>query len=320
MRYHSTCKELTPIKRAFDEEIKRFWLTGLAADKEAILKPKETDFQKGVYCHYLNLTYVEENIETLNPSLLDNLKHGYGAEITGKPNQKFNSCASSSLLAYLYSNGVLRKSNPDYLTLEYQPAHPQKKGAERPNLDIYTQKGLQCHYYEAKCHEIMDDHQCLLFSPKYDGTLFHAGDIAAFDAPSRASNSCERDKENEGKNFATAEDIGIHGLQSYRFDLKQFICHLFGIATDRAIDTSSEFVFTYLFFVPGSMAYVRSNDHLKKIYQELLSEIHIILKNGDIQSYLKGIVLEINFVGTTSFQETTLLRYEKGAIIDENLL
>lgn len=67
-----------------------------------------------------------------------------------------------------------------------------------------------------------------------------------------------------------------------RFDYKQFICHLMGIASSKDINTKATLI--YLFFKPKSAKYSVELDNL---FDELEHEIRLVFDNKHIRSFIK---------------------------------
>lgn len=127
-------------------------------------------------------------------------------------------------------------------------------------------------YYECKCHEIFDDHDKdsnhlkLAYKKnlqKYFGINYQEKD----------ENYCKLTL----SNFGIAEDKSIYAL---RFDMKQFLCHLFGIAKN------SGGTLQYIFFTPKKEL-AETNEIAKAIYEKLNKEIETIWNCDSIKKMCK---------------------------------
>ncbi len=116
-------------------------------------------------------------------------------------------------------------------------------------------------YYECKCHEIFDNHDTdknhlrLAYKKnlqKYFGIIYQEKD----------ENYCK----------LSLSDFGIENkesIYSLHFDMKQLLCHLFGIARNGGGTLQ------YIFFTPKK-EFIENNEFCKNIYKELENEINQI--------------------------------------------
>lgn len=155
---------------------------------------------------------------------------------------KMCSVASSSRLCFLLfgnTNGIIFESP---LTTEHSSAQ----------LDA----SLDNTFYECKCHEIFDSHDHLSLAYKNDlNKYFGINNI----------------KENKNYCDLFLSDFGLNGNNSIyklHFDVKQFLCHLFGLAHNDGG------ILQYIFFTPKE-ALISQNLFCKQIYDELKTEINM---------------------------------------------
>ena len=116
-------------------------------------------------------------------------------------------------------------------------------------------------FYECKCHEIFDNHDTdknhlsIAYKKnlqKYFGITYQEKD----------EDYCKLTL----SNFGISEDKSIYDL---RFDMKQFLCHLFGIAKNGGGTLQ------YIFFTPKKEL-IENNDFCKDTYNKLENEINQI--------------------------------------------
>lgn len=86
----------------------------------------------------------------------------------------------------------------------------------------------------------------------------------------------------EGPDDFVLELFGDKHATIKRFDYKQLICHLMGIASSK--DTSTRATLIYLFFKPKSAKYTVE---LENLFDELEHEIHMVFDNKHIRSFIR---------------------------------
>ena len=127
-------------------------------------------------------------------------------------------------------------------------------------------------YYECKCHEIFDNHNTdnnhlrLAYKKnlqKYFGINYQEKD----------EDYCKLTL----RNFGINDDRSIYDL---RFDMKQLLCHLFGIAKNGGGTLQ------YIFFTPKK-DFVETNPICKEIYKTLNDEIKSIWNCAEIKKMCK---------------------------------
>lgn len=124
-----------------------------------------------------------------------------------------------------------------------------------------------------KCHEIFDAHHVVM-KIKYWDHLF--GTDNAFGFPFAP-------KSDDKKFEISLDTFGILKA-STMFDIKQFLCHLIGIASQK--DTSEPAKLLYLFFKP-KLESVSEQQEIDKVFCELQSEITTIFNSSPIQNFIK---------------------------------
>lgn len=130
-------------------------------------------------------------------------------------------------------------------------------------------------FYECKCHEIFDKHNDYL-SLSYKENL---KDFFNIDYQKSDTAYCK----------LNLTDFGIgneESIYSLHFDMKQLLCHLFGIAKNGGGTLQ------YIFFTPKKKL-IENNDFCKEIYKELETEINQIWNCNKIKTMIKTFNIEL---------------------------
>lgn len=154
-----------------------------------------------------------------------------------------------------------------------------------PQLDAYVSGGECDIFIEAKCHEIFDSHK-IVFKEKYRKCLT---DIASFKELIPRLTEGEREFELPLKGF------GINGKSS-RFDIKQLICHLLGIANHKK---GCRKRLTYLFFYPIASEKA-DRKKTESLFLELRDEIRAIFTSEPIASFCRENQIELSAIAEHS--------------------
>ena len=148
------------------------------------------------------------------------------------------------------------------------------------NLDAHIKDKNVNIYVEAKCQEIFDNHKHEMRIPYWDCIY---GNINGIGFNLKATQQKPIDT---GKNYFDIP-MGILGLNDIkRFDFKQFLCHLLGIASQNKKGNEAA-TLCYMFFKP------LSNDpeiqsSIDDIFKKLEIEIKAIFTNSYIQTFCKN--------------------------------
>lgn len=186
---------------------------------------------------------------------------------TSKGSSKIKMCsvASSSRLCFLY----FIKDNK--VTMEVSLNTGTSGNAQ---LDATKDTA----FYECKCHEIFDNHDTdknhlsIAYKKnfqKYFGITYQEKD----------EDYCKLTL----SDFGISEDKSIYDL---RFDMKQFLCHLFGIAKNGGGTLQ------YIFFTPKKEL-IEKNDFCRNMYKELEAEINQIWKCKKIATMIKNFKIKL---------------------------
>jgi len=127
-------------------------------------------------------------------------------------------------------------------------------------------------YVEVKCHEIFDSHQVILKS-KYWDHIFGTDNAFGF-TPAK--------KNTEEKFQIELSEFGLT-KKSSMFDIKQFLCHLMGIASRKDISKRAKLI--YLFFKP-KMKEPEEQEEIDEVFHELQKELSCIFKSKPIQNFV----------------------------------
>lgn len=154
-----------------------------------------------------------------------------------------------------------------------------------PQLDAYIPQEYCNIFLEVKCHEIFDSHK-LKMKNKYL-THFKENDIF----PEIVSNATEG-----GEEFTASLRLFGIDKESSRFDVKQFICHLLGIAANRG-DKPAKLV--YLFFIPV-VDDEETAGEIKEVFDQLQSEIKAIFTSEPIVNFCKAKNISLSAIAEKS--------------------
>lgn len=154
-----------------------------------------------------------------------------------------------------------------------------------PQLDSYIPQEYCNIFLEVKCHEIFDSHK-LKMKNKYL-TYFKENNIF----PEIASNATE------GEDEFTAP-LSLFGIdkESSRFDVKQFICHLLGVAKKTGEKPAK---LVYLFFIPV-VDDVETAGEIKEVFDQLQSEIKAIFTSEPIVKFCKAKNISLSAIAEKS--------------------
>lgn len=199
--------------------------------------------------------------------------NGQGSELleTESP-PKMASVASSSRFAYLALRwGAQAIGGTDHVEFEHECRIQGIRGTA-PQLDAYTadENGNPI-YVEVKCHEIFDPHKIELKAAYWENIY---GEKNAFGFPAKKA------KKDSATFDIPLDQFGITGEKSM-MDIKQLLCHLMGIASQKEQKQPATLV--YLFFKPA----VTGSHHtiLDGIFSRLTKEIDCIFNSKPIKTF-----------------------------------
>ena len=224
-------------------------------------------------------------------------KGGAGGELAVKKGSygfippKMASVASSSRFCYLaLKDGTDALDKGRAFTkddVEFEKECKIFDTGHAPQLDAYIPGDDMNIYVEVKCHEIFDEHTPT-FKNKYwkyfrDDNVF---------------NSVALEEDEHKETFTISLDnFGIEGnVTRTRFDIKQLVCHLLGIARQNKGEKAK---LVYLFFKPLTEEEGKQ-EFVNKVFSELENEINMIFKKGLIPEFCKMNNIELEAIAQES--------------------
>lgn len=243
----------------------------------------KVSWKKDAYINYYKKNEFEKFLlEMQSPkyqSIFERYKNGEGSELKEYKRggreypPKMASVASSSRFCYLaLRDGAEGLGGSG--SVDFEHGCPIKGIAgTAPQLDAYIPN--ENIYVEAKCHEIFDQHK-ITMKKAYWNLIYGPGNEFGFPA---------REKTNEETFEIPLSSFGFEAeKQSSMFDIKQFICHLLGIAAQEKGDVPASLV--YLFFKPK----VQQSDEvaeIDKIFCALQKEIEIVFGSKQVRHFIE---------------------------------
>lgn len=191
-------------------------------------------------------------------------------EVNGRP-PKMASVASSSRFCYLALRDGYKQlfNNVD---IEFEHGCNIKgicgTGAQ---LDAYISKDNI--YFEVKCHEIFDKHKIVMRKQYWDMLYGQEND---FGLPYAKIPDVDK--------FEVEMSIFNIFKEKSMFDIKQFLCHLLGIASQKNRETEVKLV--YLFFKP-KMDSSKEREKVEEVFDRLKDEINNVFFSNPIQNFTK---------------------------------
>ncbi len=274
-------------KKAFDNLIKTNLSEKIGAEKFGyeLSKNYEDYYNKAEFNRFL------EEMKQNYPTAYERYADGKGSELREKPGRygmyppKMASVASSSRFCYLALRDGGEALGDNGIVLFEYGCPIQGVMGNAPQLDAYLPESNT--YIEAKCHEIFDSHSIVLKEKYWD---FMFGEQNDFGFSQKEYNGQETFQ------IAPAQ-FGIQ-KENTMFDIKQFLCHLLGIASENSGDKPAKLV--YLFFKP------KTEDEATKrliddVFGELRKEIHALFFSKSIQRFIQKNKIHLDAIVEESF-------------------
>lgn len=202
-------------------------------------------------------------LDAMPSNIRKEYENGDGGELTEKDGRppKMASYGSSSRMIY-----NLSKHKIDF---HYEKQLPTTIGG-KANLDGFFSDGNRSVFVEAKCHEPYTAKKNSV-SPRYADlykylNAHNSGDLHIEMQPSKC-----------GRYMNTDYFVGMEKIE--RFDIKQMICHLLGIATGILKGTlqQNKIDFLYLLYDPTSLPLpAQVHSEITDIYQKTCRECNLI--------------------------------------------
>ena len=199
---------------------------------------------------------------------------GKGGELSEKKGRygtlppKMASVASSSRFCYLaLRNNAKAFCASGDVQFEHECRISGIDIGTAPQLDAYiTEKNI---YIEVKCHEIFDSHKVLM-KEKYWDHIYGVKNDFGFPVLDKTKSD----------HFEIPLSVFNIENKSSRFDIKQFLCHLMGIASQ----SQNKAMLVYLFFKPKT-DHVNQAEEIEKVFAELSEEIKNIFDSTPIRRF-----------------------------------
>ena len=244
------------IAKLLDLSIKQAETNGSKADKSYVHNGRE-------YNNYLDNASWQDFINEMKAlyyPIYENYKSGSGDELgikkVGKYPPKMASYGSSSRMIYLLSRDI-----PDF---RFEEKLYTTVGGTA-NMDGYLKKKGTNYYIEAKCREPYYSHKFII-DRKYEQLYRYLDKFEGLDL--KCSIDIIDDKWMK-VHFSTSKRTIEH------FDIKQMICHLLGIATDKIeAPTEDKIQFLYLLYNPTKINIIEipQKKKLLALYEQEISE------------------------------------------------
>lgn len=234
--------------------------------------PTGSDRTYDLYFHNQAFSSFITDMKAFYPDAYCQYGSGKGSELEehGIHPPKMASIASSSRFCYLaLRNGASALGGGRQVKFEHGCRITGVPGIP-PQLDAYIPQGTI--YVEAKCHEIFDSHKTDM-KIKYWPCLY--GSENSFGLPTAEQPDAEQF-------HIPPADFGIE-TDRHMFDVKQFLCHLLGIASQKHESAT----LVYLFFKPQADS-VEAQRKIDAIFDALSNEIKSIFQSSPIQQFCQA--------------------------------
>lgn len=268
-------------KSEFDKLIKQKFLNGdpilsriFAKSEKLYGRTITTRGKTKDYDTYFSESFGKEILERIDKNILDCYSEdGRGGELKSK----FFSVASSSRFAVAnFSNNIFGKisfinqyAGEEIIEISFEKDLPIKNiSGIPPQMDVWIKTSHNI-FFEAKCHEIFDEyeHASIKLSTQYRNNAIFNEIIKQY-AIDLSTRECSYVKDGKIRNYYLLNrNMFKVFTNTSHFDLKQFLCHLMGIISNKEKD--SEVEFNYLF-------YKNDNNQFDKVYAELENELSVI--------------------------------------------
>lgn len=277
-------------KTKYDEIIKGNLLKSMGKD---VFGYVVSESGKEPYTNYYDnetfQLFIDE-MESSYANIYNSYKEGKGSELYekngryGKTPPKMASVASSSRFCYLaLRDGADGIGGTGIVKFEHECKINGVSGTA-PQLDAYIAN--ENIYVEAKCHEIFDSHK-IVMKEKYWNYIY--GENKGF--------GLENIEKNEDDTFEIP--LSAFGIEKSNtmFDIKQFLCHLLGISSQK--NTTDSATLVYLFFKPKTKDETERME-IEEVFDELQVEINKIFSSTPIQRFIKNNNIELKAVAEYS--------------------
>ena len=265
------------IKKAeFDELIKQNIKDAVGCDVFGYKLPETKAEPYGNY--YSNdafASFIDEMKSPAYQEIYRAYSEGKGSELVvkngkyGKMPPKMASVASSSRFCYLALRDGAQGLGGSGIVKFEQECKIDGLPGNAPQLDAYIPN--ENIYVEAKCHEIFDSHK-IQMKEKYWDLLYGKDNCFGLDITEKPI----------GESFESPLSVFDIEKTSSMFDLKQLICHLLGIASQKREAEPATLV--YLFFKPKAKT-EQDAKKIDEVFEVLQDEIKKIFASAPIRHF-----------------------------------
>ena len=261
-------------KEEFDSVIKNnlIEVNGRTAFGYELSKTYENYYSKSVFKSFL-----EEMQQPCYMDSFERYENGKGSELKeqhgryGKTPPKMASVASSSRFCYLaLRDGAQCLGSKEPVQFEHECRIKGISGTA-PQLDGYIPDGNI--YFEAKCHEIFDNHKIKMKAQYWDYLYGHNNEFGF--APIEKT---------DGVEFEIPLSVFGINKEYSMFDIKQFLCHLLGIVSNKEKEESATLV--YMFFKPLTDSALIQRQ-IEEVFKRLEDEIENLFDSSPIREFIK---------------------------------
>jgi len=290
-------------KDKFDLEIKKLLnfddsFFGYESARVKDLRKKDVYFSFSVWNAFYN------EMKEKYPDAFEKYNEGNGGELDEKQSKygwnppKMCSVASSSRFIYLSLRDDINSK------IKYFDETIKEKGIfhfeeklyiplveSQPNLDGYFDNAESSIYFEAKCHELFDSHKLVWKNGYFQDGVFFGNDAKSLGINKNECKPYSYFSKKEGKIIIDQEHMevapsvfGFDNDHAFTLDIKQFICHLLGIANDEN-SSNKRRELIYLYFKPEKLI---NFDEYKNLEFDFATFINSkIIKNFCIRNNIK---------------------------------
>ena len=259
-------------QKKFDQIILRNLIVVKGADKFGY--PNINDVKYDDYYSFEEFEKFIKDMQERNMAHHKSYAEGKGSEIIpvdgGLKPPKMASVASSSRFAYLaLRDGAKHIDIGKNVEFEAECAIKNKPGTQ-PQMDAFDKDTRT--YIEVKCHEIFDNSKQKTLKEPYLNYVYGANDDGV-------GFKLVVNERPQGEFAIPYKEFGMKEFPKY-FDLKQFLCHLLGVACENHKEGKSA-TLAYLFFKPKTDVEAEAIE-LFEVYNGLQAEIIAIFTSSVI--------------------------------------
>ena len=264
-------------KKDFDEIIKQNIKEYIGRD---VFGYRMTETKTKVYGNYYSNDEFDAFVAEMKSPPYQEIYRAYndgkGSELVtkngryGKMPPKMASVASSSRFCYLaLRDGAQGIGGSGIVEFEKECRIKDLSGTA-PQLDAYIPNDNI--YVEAKCHEIFDSHKVKL-KEKYWDMIYGNDNCFGFEVVEKA----------DEEEFEIP--LSVFGIEkaSSMFDIKQFLCHLLGVKSQK--EDAEQATLVYLFFKPKAKSESVQME-IDEIFDKLREEIVKIFNSAPVQQFV----------------------------------